>query len=232
MSNDPTFVAIIPARGGSREIPRKNIKPLGGKPLLSYTTEPARKSNLLDRIILSTDDSEIARIGRQLDVEIPFERPESLARDETPAFDVVRHALQWLKEHESFTPDYTALLQPTSPFRTQNDIDQALEKLLHSSGKSLISVKKVEEHPFWMYRKQKNRLTPYKSERSPKRRQDLPPLYYPNGALFCAQTTSLLENETLTPGKSLSYEMPPERSLDIDSELDWKIAEALLNENA
>src|SRR3990170_965342 len=121
-----TVLAVIPARGGSKSIPRKNIKPLGGKPLIGWTIDAALQSRMLSRVIVSTDDAEIAQAARECGAETPFLRPPELAQDDSSSISVVLHALQWLEEQEHFSPDYVLLLQPTSPFRNAHDIRAAI----------------------------------------------------------------------------------------------------------
>lgn len=138
-----TVLGIITARGGSKGVPRKNIKDLGGKPLIAWTIEAAKESGVFSRIILSTDDEEIAEVGKKYDAEIPFMRPSELAQDTTPTLPVLIHAVNWLKENDNFYPDYTVILQPTVPFRQGWHLHEAV-KLLESSGAgSVVSVCEV-----------------------------------------------------------------------------------------
>src|SRR3989338_7151887 len=127
------ILGIIPARGGSKSVPRKNIKELGGKPLIGWTIDAAKASGVLDRIILTTDDNEIAGVGKQSGVEVPFMRPKELAEDKTPTLPVLQHAVEWLKEHERYYPDAVMLLQPTAPFRQAEHIEDAVT-LFEQSG--------------------------------------------------------------------------------------------------
>ncbi|MBI2055590.1 MAG: acylneuraminate cytidylyltransferase family protein, partial [Candidatus Sungbacteria bacterium] len=127
------ILGIIPARGGSKSIPRKNIKELGGKPLIAWTIEAAKKSGVFDRIILTTDDSEIAEVGREWGVEVPFMRPNELAEDHTPTLPVIQHTLAWLEDNESYEPDAVMILQPTTPFRQPHHIQEAVQ-LFRQSG--------------------------------------------------------------------------------------------------
>lgn len=231
MYRHQNLLAIIPARSGSKGIPRKNIKSLKGKPLIAHSIASACHSTHLDRCMLSTDDEEIATIAREYNAEVPFRRPEQLALDETPSIEVVRNLLDRLQNEQQYEPDYIMMLQPTSPLRTSEDIDRAIEKLLSDEeSASLLSVKSVEEHPDWMYHIQQNQLIPYhkQPEEAADRRQDLDTLYYPNGAIYLCRTKDLREEHTLTPDPILPYVMPPERSVDIDDEFDWKLTEFLM----
>ena len=140
------IVAIIPARGGSKGIPRKNIKKINGKPLLEYTAKSALKCESLSRVILSTEDSEIMELGLKLGLEVPFTRPKILARDDTPGLDVIRHAVSQLNQDENYIPDIIVVLQPTSPLRSSKHIEEALELFMDGDADSLVSVTEVEHN--------------------------------------------------------------------------------------
>src|SRR3989344_5310224 len=139
------ILGLITARGGSKSIPKKNIKFLCGKLLIAYTIDEAKKSGVFDRIILSTDDKEIADVGRKFGVEVPFMRPKKLAKDKTPTLPVLIHAISWLRENENYFPDYIMLLQPTSPFRNSDHIREAKELIEKSGADSVVGVGKIPE---------------------------------------------------------------------------------------
>ncbi|AZR73887.1 acylneuraminate cytidylyltransferase [Anoxybacter fermentans] len=225
------FLALILARGGSKGIPKKNIKILNGKPLLAYTIEEAKKSKFIDRVVLSTESEEIAEVGKRYGAEVPFMRPKELATDEASSIDAIIHALNWLKMNEDYWPKFTVLLQPTSPLRTVKDIDGAIEKLLEHNAESLVSLCEVDKHPFWLKKIIDNRVVPYTEEgQHITRRQDLPKVYSLNGAIFIAESILLVKERSFYVGRTIPYIMPKERSVDIDNIIDWHLAEILMKE--
>lgn len=219
MINGKKVLGIIPARGGSKGISRKNLKLLAGKPLIAWTIEEAKKSQYLDRIILSSEDDEIIATARILGCEVPFIRPAELARDDTPGIDPVIHALNRLGEHY----DYVVLLQPTSPLRTVEDIDGCIRFCVEKGAMACISMSLTDKHPYWMHtideRYCLHPLLP--AAQYIQRRQDLPPIYIENGAVLMAQTDFLLKERSFTTDETLAYIIPPERSWDIDNESDF-----------
>ncbi len=217
MIQGKTVLAIIPARGGSKGIPRKNIRYIGGKPLIAWTIEEAKKSRYIDRLILSSDDDEIIEVTKAWGCEVPFKRPIELAQDETPGIASVLHALQLLPKY-----DYAILLQPTSPLRTVDDIDACLEKCLAFNANACVSVTEVTENPYWMYTISPDGIMHQLIETnySFTRRQDLPKVYKLNGAVYVADSEWLLQSKSFLSNDTLAYVMPWERSLDIDTELD------------
>lgn len=228
MNKDQRILGLIPARGGSRGIPRKNIKPLHGKPLLAWTIEAALRSTFLDAVVVSTDDEEIGRVAADWGAEVPFLRPRELAQDETPGIDPVLHALEQLPDF-----DTVVLLQPTSPLRTTDDIDQCIELARSSGAPSVVSVTEAAKHPYWMYRLGPDlRLKALIAAPPVTRRQDLPPVYSMNGAVYFARADWLRRHRTFVTDETVAYIMPPERSVDLDSMLDWQMAELLLRGNS
>ncbi|MCO6451620.1 MAG: acylneuraminate cytidylyltransferase family protein [Caldilineales bacterium] len=228
----PEILALIPARGGSKGVHRKNIHPLGGKPLIAWTVEAARQSESINRILISTDDPEIAEIGRGFGAEIPFLRPGHLALDNTPDLPVYLHTLSWLSEHLDYHPDHVVWLRPTSPLRTSQDVDAAIEILIAAEADCIRSVNLAHAHPYWMKQFDNERLIPFLpgyDETSYPRRQLLPAVYHLNGAVDVIRCTSVLPDGPLFTPNMLGYVMPVERSLDIDTELDFIIAEALIS---
>jgi CMP-N,N'-diacetyllegionaminic acid synthase len=225
MINGKSILAVIPARGGSKGVPRKNIREIAGKPLLAWTSEEARKSRYIDRLILSSEDDEIISIGKKWGCEVPFKRPPELATDEAPAELVVYHALENLPGF-----DYVLLLQVTSPLRTVRDIDVSLELCESRQGKGCVSVTEAEKSPYWMFTVDDlDRIYPLMpSGYRTKRRQELPLVYALNGAIFLAQTKHYLRERTFQTPDTVAYKMPPERSLDLDTEFDFIIMESIL----
>lgn len=226
-------LGIIPARGGSKGIPRKNIRMLAGKPLLAWTAEAALRSSL-SRVILSSDDTEIIAVGREYGLEAPFIRPPELAQDDTPAIDVVVHALTALFQMEGYRPDSVMLLQPTSPLRTARHIDEALDLFSrHPEATSLVSVVKAPHNmtPESLMRINEygylEHLVPWGEKMNI--RQQKPQYYARNGAaIYIVRTDCLLINQTLYGNRILAYEMPKSESIDIDDEFDFELCELLL----
>lgn len=226
------ILALIPARGGSKGIPKKNIRPLAGKPLINYTIEAALQSRYQIRVVVSTDDEEIAKIARAAGAEVPFLRPAELAQDETPTFPVVQHALQWLEQHEAYQPKLVVLLQPTSPLRRPEHIDRALELILSSEADSVVSLCEAEHSPYWMKKVDaEGRVSPFISiEEEYTRRQDLPKVYRLNGAIFVTRSEVIMRKNRLLGDDTRAYIMEQDDSIDIDTELDFKLAELLIKE--
>lgn len=216
-------VAIIPARAGSKGVPGKNKRLVAERPLIAFTFEAARDSRALDRVIVTTDDNEIAELARRAGFEV-VERPAVLARDESPVIDAVLHALETLG---IAGPRAVVLLQPTSPLRTGADIDAAV-RLFDESGLPVCSVVRVEDaHPARMYRIEHGRMVPQLPELADRRRQDLPALYLRNGAIYIMGPEQLARREIICDPMA-PYEMPAHRSANIDAEIDLVVLEALL----
>ncbi|GIO07333.1 hypothetical protein J31TS6_33610 [Brevibacillus reuszeri] len=227
MIENRTVLAIIPARGGSKGVPRKNIRELCGKPLIAWSIEEAKKSKYIDQIIVSTDDEEIAAVARQWGAEIPFLRPVELAQDHTPGIDPVLHALKMLPQYE-----YIVLLQPTSPLRSTDDIDACLEQCVEQKVDSCVSVTLTDKSPYWMYNLSENSsLIPVINTEKPiLRRQDAPDVFVLNGAVYVARSTWLQQTRSFLQDKTIGYPMPKDRSIDIDTALDFLLVEILLHE--
>jgi CMP-N,N'-diacetyllegionaminic acid synthase len=233
MSGNPAAVlAIIPARGGSQGIPRKNIRSVAGKPLLYWTVLAAQQARCITRIIVSTDDEEIAEVARTCGAEAPFRRPSSISQADSSAMDVVIHALAFFDKSENYRPDFVVYLQPTSPLRTHEDIDAAYEMLIcHPSALGVASVGPVSQHPDWMQTiTDEGVLVPFTrpADQSTKRRQDLPKLYCNNGAVYIQRRETFITRRTWYPDPTYAYVMPPERSIDIDSDFDLYLADLIL----
>jgi len=229
------ILAIIPARGGSKGINKKNIKKLKGKPLLEYTSTAALKSKYISRVILSTEDKEISKIGRDLGVEVPFLRSKNLAKDTTPSLIVFKEVLKILKKKENYIPDYVVILQPTSPFRTTDHIDEAIFSFLNSTSDSLVSVVEVPHNfnPLTTMKLNKNKILKnfIESKKPIFQRQKKPKFYARNGAAIYITTPDCILNKNSLLGKKImGFTMSKLDSIDIDDNEDWTLAEALLND--
>ncbi|WP_456277639.1 acylneuraminate cytidylyltransferase family protein [Bacillus sp. AK128] len=227
MINNRKILAIVPARGGSKGILRKNLSIISDKPLLAWTIEEAKKSKYIDRLILSSEDSEIIQVAAKYGCEVPFTRPTELARDDTPGVSPILHAIMELPSY-----DYVMMLQPTSPLRTVEDIDGCIEYFINKEGESCVSVVEAHKPPHWIYKvTSDNRLRPILEGETVNRRQDAPKTYELNGAVYIASKEFLLEYETFLTDDTIAYEMPRERSYDIDTEMDLKIVKFLIENN-
>lgn len=230
MYKGKTILALIPARGGSKGVPRKNIKLLLDKPLIAYTIEAALQVGFVDKVIVSTDDLEIAQISREYGAEVPFLRPYELATDEAKSIDVILHAMDWMeKEHGAF--NLILLLQPTSPFRNREDIKAALDIFFKKNAKAVVSVCEAEHSPLWMntLNDDLNMKDFIRKDILNKNRQELGKYYRINGAIYIAEWDYLKQNKTFFGDKTYAYIMPKERSIDIDTEMDFKFAEFLMS---
>ena len=228
-------LGIIPARGGSVGVARKNVRPLCGRPLLAYTAEAALAARRLDRVVLSTDDEEIAETGRQCGVDVPFMRPACLARDDTPMLPVVQHALRALDDAESGY-DAVCLLQPTSPMRLPDDIDACVELLANSDADSVVTVLEVphEHNPHWVYFEREDGLMALSTgEASPiPRRQDLPRAFCREGSVYVTRVETLLDRNSLYGDKIRGFPIDARRSVNIDTPEDWRLAELRMRERS
>lgn len=225
------ILAIIPARGGSKGVPRKNIRPLNGKPLIAYTIEEAKKSKYISRVIVSTEDQEIADISKTYGADIPFMRPLELASDLSPSFDTIIHAINWLSENEGYKPEYICLLQCTTPLKRVDDIDGIIKKLLSTGMDGAITVCESESHPYWMQTFDGDRMQNFVSqELQVLRRQDLPSVYKLNGVAWVVKTAALLSEKSLMVKNRTGYVMGALESVDIDTDMDFKYAEMLIKE--
>lgn len=220
-----TLLALIPARGGSKGIPRKNIREFCGKPLLQWSINAALESACVDQVVVSTDDPEVAEVAKAGGAEVPFLRPAELATDTTPGIAPMLHALEQLPEVSD-----VLLLQPTSPLRTSADIEAIVALRQQAGRESAVSLTQSAKHPAWMYSlSDEQRLEPLLQLDGAQCRQQLPSVYVLNGALYLSSRTFLLRENSFIRQDTVGYVMPAERSVDIDSPLDWKWAELLLN---
>jgi len=223
-----SIIAIIPARGGSKGVPHKNIKKLGEKPLIAYSIVESLKSEYLDYVFVSTEDSEIANISKKYGAQV-INRPPALAEDTSKTVDVVLHAIEYLVQ-EGIHPQIVILLQPTSPLRNVDDIDTAIKLFLENECDSVISVCEPDHSPFWCFRFDGRYLQPlFGQEYKNMRRQDLPKVMMPNGAIYISSPESIARFGGFHSDHMIPYCMPPERSIDIDTALDFTIAEVIIN---
>lgn len=231
MFNGKRILATIPARGGSKGLPGKNIRSLAGKPLIAWSIEAAFGSRYLDKVLVSTDSPEIAETAGRFHAEVPFLRPAHLATDEAKGLDAVLHAIQWLENHgESY--DLVMILQPTSPLRTVRDIDRAIELFFQKNASAIVSVCPCDHHPWWSNRLPENGnmgrfLRP---EVLGANRQELPEFYRLNGAIYLADIHLLKETDSFYGDRTFAHVMEAQNSVDIDTLLDFKLAELLLTE--
>ena len=230
----PKILAVIPARGGSKGVVRKNIRPVCGKPLIAYTIETALAAgHLLHRSIVSTDDPETKAIAREYGADVPFLRPAELAGDRVPTLPVLQHAVRFVEEADGVVLDWVLLLQPTAPLRLIDDLEASVALARQYSCDSVISVVQVfAEHPILMKRIEGNRLLPYCiEEKEGTRRQDYqPPAYMRNGAIYLTRRDVLMEQDSIWGRVICPYVMPPERSVSVDNELELKLVEILIQE--
>lgn len=217
-------LAVIPARGGSKGVPYKNIREVGGKPLIAWAIEAAKESKYIDRLILSSDDEKIMEKAIEWGCDVPFKRPDSLAKDDSRTVDAVIHALDQLEGY-----DIVVTLQATSPLLSACDIDACIKKMVRTGAKACISVTEPDKSPYWMFGLDDTGFMSPVMDVSylNKRRQDLPPAYIPNGAVFVAFSDWLREHMTYYSDVTAGYVMPKDRSLDIDTEIDFMILEAI-----
>lgn len=234
MSNQQqrTCLGLITARGGSKGVPRKNVRQVAGKPLIAWTIEAAQQASLLTRIIVSTDDEEIASIARELGAEVPFTRPKELAQDTTPHLNVVLHALSWLAAQQQFSPEYVFTLQPTSPLRQPEDIDNLITLAYQHNADAAVTVSETHDHPNFVRTMDEEGILKefFPCGINYPRRQDLPPAYVINGAGFVNKHVSLVNHKTFYPSPTYGYLMPVERSVQIDTPWDLHLAELILRE--
>jgi CMP-N,N'-diacetyllegionaminic acid synthase len=231
MYKNKKFLAIIPARGGSKGIPNKNIMDICGKPLIAYTIEAGKKSKYIDEIMVSTDSVTIKEVAVQYGAKIPFLRPELLSDDSAKSIDLVLHAIDFYMSNNTYF-DYVILLQPTSPLRTFAQIDEAIEKLMDSNGNSLVSVREADENPVLMRSIAGEKLKEVISFQGQNlRRQDLPTFYIFNGALYINSIDMLVNKKSFIDEDTIPYVMSKESSVDIDTKLDAKLVEFIIKEN-
>jgi len=220
-------LGLIPARGGSKRVLRKNIRNFLGKPLLAYTIETALKAKKLDRLIVSTEDEEIAEIALKYGAEVPFLRPKELALDQTPDFPVLEHTIKWLFENEDWKADIIVFLRPTCIFRSDEEIDILVKKTIVSDYDSVRAVSEAVYSPYWMKKIEGDLVVPFvETEFEYKRHQDLPPVYQCNGTVDVIRAETILKKRKLY-GDRIGFLKSINKfaSIDIDTEVDFFIAE-------
>lgn len=223
------ITALIPARGGSKRLPRKNVKLLCGKPLIAWTIEAAKKSRYIDSIIVSTDDIEIKHISEHFGASVPFLRPESLSNDTASSFDVIKHAIELLKIDKE--NHLIVLLQPTSPLRTAKELDEALEFFLSKKANGIVSISECEHSPLWSNTLPESLMMSefIRPEVQGKRSQDLCNFFRLNGSIYIYNTLSLLEQEKIFFDDNVyGFETSLETAVDIDTALDFLVAETIM----
>lgn len=222
---------VITARGGSKGLPGKNLKPLGGIPLIGWTIRAARESRELTRTYVSTDDPEIAEAARALGAEVPFLRPAALAQDDSSIFEVLKHAVGEFTARTGQTPEIVVLLQPTSPLRTAAHIDATVRLIREGGGDSAETVTEDLTHPYHRFVMDGDKLLPmFPESQRASRRQEAPPAYRPNGGVYAARTGILMERGKLHGDDLRGLVMDLESSVDIDGPWDFKLAEAIVAE--
>jgi len=230
MYKDHVVVCVIPARGGSKGLPGKNIKMFCGKPLIAYTIEQARQSEYIDRIIVSTEAEEIARISLEYGAEVPFMRPMELAGDSSSTVDVLVHAINWLETVDQYAFDILILLHTTTPLRGVEDINKSITLMVEEKADNVFSVTEAHRNPYFnMVEEGSNGFVMLVKEGCFSTRQAAPKVYDMNASIYVWWKNALKEGKKVFLKQTKAYVMPKERSIDIDDDLDFKIAEFLHN---
>jgi CMP-N-acetylneuraminic acid synthetase len=231
---EPAVLGVIVARGGSKGLPGKNLRPLGGKPLVVHTVEAALGCDALARAVLSTEDAAILAAGRAAGCPAPFVRPAELAGDRSSTVDVVLHAVDWLAQHEGFVADVVVLLPATAPLRRAAHIRGALDVLRDDpAAEAAVAVTEPDYPPYWMLSVENRRLAwLFPEGAAVDHRQDLPRAYRPNGSIYAIHVPVLRAQRTFYPRVTAPYVMPREASVNIDTDLDFSLAELLLARRA
>jgi CMP-N,N'-diacetyllegionaminic acid synthase len=228
MINTYKVICVIPARGGSKGVPRKNIKKLAGKPLIAYTVEQALQSQYIDRTIVSTEDKEIAAVSKHCGAEVPFVRPGKLAGDRAATIDVLLHAVNWLEKQEKYHFDILVLLHATAPLRKVEDIDNCIEMLVANRADNVFSVTESHRNPYFnMVEINKKGKVALSKKGSFVSRQSAPKVYDMNASVYVWWKNVLKNDKGLFLKNTQIYIMPKERSVDIDDDLDFTITEYL-----
>ncbi len=233
IKKQPKILGIITARGSSKRLPRKNIKNFLGKPLLVWSIEVGKESGMFDRFILSTDDTEIADIGKAHGIDVPFMRPAQHAQDTSKSFDVVKHAHEWLRDNDNFDADYIVLLEPTSPGRQVYHIQEVVEKMRDNTIDSLMGISKLPAHlhPHKVVRTRENEtIVKHHSNKlireSEIRNQDFSPVHFTNSAIYAFKPANFYaQNPSLWGDSVHGYMMDEKYAIDIDTQEDWDLAE-------
>ena len=224
-------LAVIPARGGSKGLPGKNIRPMCGKPLIVWSIEKGKLSKYVDTLLVTTDCPEIASIAKNAGAYVPFLRPTELALDHTTTYETLRHSIAFLNKRDGKVFDYVVLLEPTSPLREDDDVDKMLEHLLKNADEfdSIISVGEVDEHPSIVRRINGSRLEPYCPDiKQTKRRQDNEPAYFPFGVAYIAKTDVLLTEDTFYTERSTFFKIKRYQNYEIDDIYGFLCTESIM----
>ena len=221
------ILAIIPARGGSKGIPDKNMRKIAGKPLIEYTINAAKSSKLINKIIVSTDSKKIANFSKSKGIEVPFLRPNNLSKSNSSTIDVINHTINFLKKYENYIPDVITILQPTSPLRTVNILDKSIKLLKNSQlSSSILGVVKVKNHPFLCFELKNSFLKPFKSNfKKYSQRQKFPTFYYPTGSIYTFWYKTLENYGNIYGSNIKPMLIDVENSIDIDTPYDLFQAE-------
>jgi CMP-N,N'-diacetyllegionaminic acid synthase len=236
----PRVLAVVPARGGSKGLARKNLRLLGGRPLVAHAVGAGLAASLVERVVCSTDDPEIAEAARQAGAEVPFLRPAELALDTTEDLAVFVHALGWLEQHEGWAPELVVNLRPTSPLRRASHVDEAIRLLCASGAESVKSVCLARQHPhkMWLFSGDSELIEPYlktgfRLERGPDvPRAELDDIYWQNGVVDVTRREVIVDQRRMIGGRVAGLVTEPADSIDIDSDLDLALAELLLSRRA
>lgn len=229
------ILAFIPARAGSKRVENKNIRLLNGQPLIAYTIEAAKRSLSINRIVVSTDSEEIASVARQYGSEVPFLRPKEISQSDSTEMQFFEHALDWFLENENYEPDLMVLLYPTSPFRKTKSIDRAIKEMLrHPEADSLRSVRLCSEHPYKMWVTEEGYLAPFVEGKDPNIHtfsyQLLPTVYIQNASIYITKPSTIRNKKSPTGDLIVPFIMDEMESVDINTLLDFKIAEIMITE--
>ncbi|WP_148570694.1 acylneuraminate cytidylyltransferase family protein [Aliarcobacter cryaerophilus] len=231
MYKNKTFLGIIPARGGSKGLPGKNIKELCGKPLIAWSIESGLKSKYLDEVIVTTDSKDIANIAKQYGASVPFLRPDVLASDTATSFDAIKHTIEFYKNDFDKEFDYIVLIEPTSPLREARDIDIAIEQLFNSNADSIVGICKTEDQnpAFLVFKNEKDFISGYENhDMKVLRRQDIKDVYFFEGTIYISKTDVLLNKKTFYHENTIGYVVPKYKSLEIDDIDDFIMVEAIM----
>jgi len=229
--NGRRVIVIVPARGGSKGVPGKNIRPLCGKPLIGWSIEKALRSRYADRVMVTTDSQEIADVSRRFGAHVPFLRPAELATDRASTYDAIRHALAHYRDVEGPEFDYTVLFEPTSPLREDDDLDRMLDILdaQRTDFDAIVSLGLVTEHPSIMKRLDGDRIVPFCPQLAPAlRRQDSAPAYFPYGVAYVAKTAVLLDENTFYTRRCMGFPIRRYQNYEIDDIYDWICVEQVM----
>ncbi|MCA9813416.1 MAG: acylneuraminate cytidylyltransferase family protein [Nitrosarchaeum sp.] len=223
------ILGIIPARGGSKGIPQKNLRKIMGKPMIQYSFDAAKKSKI-NKVLLTTDDKKIARFAKSLGIEAPFLRPKNLSTDSAKTFDVIKHSINYLWDNDGYSPDIVVILQPTSPLRTSQMIDESIGLLQKKNTTSVISVSKIKTHPYSAFFLKNNFLKPFRDDfKKFDRRQQYTPLYFPTGAIYTTWNDTIKKHNSIYGDKIRPMITEQPSSVDIDTKFDMFIAEMTLS---